>query len=314
MTALLEPAATSSNIHFMWLEVTGRCQLRCAHCYADSSPAGTDGTMTVEDWTAVLDQGATLGVDLVQFIGGEPLLYRGLPTLVDHALATGMQVEVYTNLVNVTHAMWGVLDRPGVRLATSYYSDDAVEHFHITGRNTLHRTQANIVEAVRRGIPVRAGVIDILDGQRVDEARARLADLGVTDVGVDRMRRLGRPAQGHCDASELCGRCGDGIAAVLPDGSITPCPLGRWLAAGNVKAQPLGELVGDVRRISEQVIWPAVASEERPCEPKCNPGCDPSLTSPGGGDGCIPKAACEPNKPAKDPCGPEFTCQPKPKK
>ncbi|WP_326644563.1 radical SAM protein [Nonomuraea fuscirosea] len=104
---------------FMWLEVTGRCQLECRHCYADSGPAGTDGSMSYRDWISVLDQAAALGVSMVQMIGGEPTLYAGLPGLVTRALDRGMEVEVYSNLVHVTPAMWELFTQPGVRLATS---------------------------------------------------------------------------------------------------------------------------------------------------------------------------------------------------
>ncbi len=31
------------ELRFVRLEITGRCQLRCTHCYADSGPGGTDG-------------------------------------------------------------------------------------------------------------------------------------------------------------------------------------------------------------------------------------------------------------------------------
>lgn len=102
--------------------------------------------MTVEDWGRSIDQLADLGTRMVQFIGGEPTLHRGLPELVRQALDRGLSVEVFTNLVHIGPALWEVLSRPGVQLATSYYSDDAAQH---------ERTTANLVEAVRRLIPTR---------------------------------------------------------------------------------------------------------------------------------------------------------------
>ncbi|MER6947079.1 radical SAM protein [Nonomuraea sp. NPDC000554] len=302
MTTIPQPA-----LDLLCLEITGRCQLACAHCYADSGPTGTDGSMTVADWTDVIDQAADLGVRLVQFIGGEPLLYRALPTLIGHALASGLQAEVYSNLVHVSDAMWQVLAQPGVRLATSFYSDDPIQHTRITGRDTLPRTQANIGKAVRRGIPLRVGLVDLGDGQRVEQARSLLTDLGVTNLGVDRMRLLGRPALRAGEASELCGRCGDGVAAILPDGTVTPCPLGRWLSAGDVRHVPLRSLLGQVRQITARDIRP-VLDAHRPCEPSCNPGCDPGMHDP---DSCSPKGRCDPNQPPAPACKPSVSCKPK---
>lgn len=137
-------AAPSRGVRFMWMEITGRCQLRCTHCYADSGPEGGHGTMTITDWKRVIDEAAVLGVRMVQFIGGEPTLHPALAVLVDHALARDLEVEVFTNLVHVTPRLWETFSRPGVRLATSWYSDDPVEHVAITGRRSHARTRAGI--------------------------------------------------------------------------------------------------------------------------------------------------------------------------
>lgn len=109
-----------------------------------------------------------------------------------HALDRGRAVEVFTNLVHVTEQLWELFSRPGVSLATSYYSDDADEHTAVTGRPSYPRTKANIAEAVRRGIPLRAGVIDLGGGQRAEQAQAELAALGVAEIGYDRLRQVGR--------------------------------------------------------------------------------------------------------------------------
>ncbi|MFI9554257.1 radical SAM/SPASM domain-containing protein [Nonomuraea endophytica] len=299
-------------LDFFWAEITGKCQLTCTHCYADSGPAGAHGAMTIHDWLITISQATQLGARMVQFIGGEPTLHPGLPTLIGHALREGLEVEVYSNLVAIRPALWEILAQPGVRLATSYYTDDPDHHRKITGRNTLHLTRRNIARAIAMDIPIRVGIVGVLEGQRVDQAKAELTQLGVAEVGVDRMRLLGRPARAACDASELCGKCGDGIAAILPDGTVTPCPLGRWLSAGNVRSAGLPSLVDATHQLARGVILPAItAAGSRPCEPRCNPGCDPGVNAPGGGDGCIPKARCEPNKPPDKPCRPSTTCGPK---
>ncbi|MGI5187306.1 radical SAM protein [Promicromonospora sp. CA-289599] len=114
-TITTTPATPSegAGLKFVWLEVTGKCQLECVHCYADSGPAGTHGVMTTADWRRVIDQCAALGVGMVQFIGGEPTLHPDLPTLVEHALESGLEVEVFSNLVHVSTRMWDTFTRPG---------------------------------------------------------------------------------------------------------------------------------------------------------------------------------------------------------
>ncbi len=172
------------------------------------------------DWRRVIDQAAVLGVSMVQFIGGEPTLHPKLPGLVNHALTAGMEVEVFSNLVHVTPTLWEMFEQPGVRLACSYYSDDACQHAAVTGRASSHaRTRANIVEALRRSIPLRVGVIDLGDGQRVDAAIAELEALGVADVGFDRLRQVGRGVREQRPSmDQLCGHCASDVLAVAPDG------------------------------------------------------------------------------------------------
>lgn len=77
------------GLRFVWLEITGKCQLTCKHCYAESGPTGVDGVMLPADWCRVIDEVAQFGGRMVQFIGGEPTLYRRLPDLCTAPLIKG---------------------------------------------------------------------------------------------------------------------------------------------------------------------------------------------------------------------------------
>jgi MoaA/NifB/PqqE/SkfB family radical SAM enzyme len=240
--------------------------------------------MTTDDWRRVIDQAAEMGVRTVQFIGGEPTLHPALPELVRHAMSRALAVEIFTNLVHVIPALWGVFSQPGVSLATSYYSDDPGQHAAITGRPSHARTRANIIEAVRRGIPLRVGVIDLGDGQRAREAMDELVALGVEKVGYDRLRQVGRGVRDTGPgAAQLCGRCADGVAAVSPDGTVWPCVFSRWMSIGDVRRQPLREIMSrmsDARVTLTEQGMKVAPPDAAPCGPKCSP------TSTGGN--CYP--------------------------
>ncbi|MFF0574074.1 radical SAM protein [Streptosporangium saharense] len=204
-----------SALKFAWWEITGRCQLACDHCYASSGPNGSQGTMTDADWRRVITQTRESGAEMGQFIGGEPTLHPGLPDLVAHALDTGMEVEIYTNLVHVTPAMWETFQLPGVRLATSYYSDDPKEHRMVTKRPSFRATTRNIARVRELGIPLRIGVVEVLEGQRSRQAVEILKQLGISEVGYDNLREVGRGVRENGpDVDQLCGRCGQGQIAV----------------------------------------------------------------------------------------------------
>ncbi|MFI6174904.1 radical SAM protein [Nonomuraea sp. NPDC051191] len=306
-------------LDFAWWEVSGKCQLACDHCYASSGPDGTHGTMTVTDWRRVITQTREAGATMGQFIGGEPTLYPALPELVRHALDNGMGVEIYTNLVHVTPAMWETFRLPGVRLATSYYSDRADEHEAITKRPSHKVTTKNIARARELGIPLRAGVVGVLEGQRSQQGIAVLEDLGVDDVGYDDLREVGRGVRENGPGlDQLCGRCGDQQIAISPTGEVWPCVFSRWLPIGNVRRTPLAEILAS-QQFEETTGRLREAFEVRgkcgpdECNPRCGPSCSPAC-SPQSKTPCGPRQGCSPSygscSPDKRLCDPSRSCKP----
>jgi MoaA/NifB/PqqE/SkfB family radical SAM enzyme len=270
-----------ARVSFLWLEITGKCQLECVHCYAESGPSGTHGTLTRSDWERVLDRAHDLGAKKVQFIGGEPTMHPDLAALINRALRQDLLVEVFSNLVHVSPSLWKVFSQPGVCLATSYYTNNPDQHEKITHRRgSYFRTKANIIEAVRRSIPLRVGLINIDDDQRVEQARRELKALGVQEIDVDRLREVGRGIRNQQpNISELCGSCGGDFIAILPDGTVSPCPISRWIAIGNVRRETLFSILTSQRLAQSRDIIRSITNDSNflnnPCWPwvsTCRPG------------------------------------------
>ncbi|MFF9568317.1 radical SAM protein [Streptomyces sp. NPDC014685] len=287
MTTLIDSPVREplAGIRALELEITGKCQLTCMHCLSESGPQAVHGAMASADWRTVIMDAATLGIRTVQLIGGEPTVHPHWREFAELALSLGMEVEVYSNLYVVKAAWWELFARDGVTLATSYYSDDPEEHDRITGRSGSYvRTRTHIREAVVRGVAVRAGIVEVLPGQRVAEARAELESMGVKRVVVDRARAVGRamlPGQGP-SLDEMCGRCTRGRAAVLPDGNLAGCVLSRNFPAGNVRETRLAELFGGKEWASLAASIPVPAHNACPpndsgdCNPANTEACDPA--------------------------------------
>ncbi|KOX33013.1 MULTISPECIES: radical SAM protein [unclassified Streptomyces] len=275
----------TTPLGFVSLEITSSCQLTCpGQCYADAGPTGGHGSMTTADWYRVIDGLPALGTKTVQIIGGEPTLHLDFADIVGYALRAGLAVRVYSNLYRVRAKHWSLFEDPRVSVATSYYSDDADQHDAITGRPGSHaKTRASIVKAVRRGVDVKVAIIDHGNGQRAEEARIEMEALGVT-VSVDKVRAVGRAAGGLLPSpSSLCGRCGDGKAAILPDGRVSVCEIGRFLAVGNVRETPLASVLSSSEWAQARASVPARTSAD-----PCGPDCGPSDDSSSGGGTCGP--------------------------
>lgn len=294
MATIVANRSKPEALGFLWLEITGKCQLSCRHCYASSGPSGAQGTMTKMDWMQVLDQAADLGGSDVQIIGGEPTLHPDLPELVRHGLSLGFEVEVYSNLARrLSDRLWEVFELPGVRLATSYYAADAATHDGITTRSGSHRrTRDNIAEARRRGIPIRGGVVAISENQDVGAAVADLESLGVTNVKVDQLRQVGRGVRDLAPGVEqLCGRCADGKLAISPTGEVWPCVFSRWLSIGNVQRSTLRD-IHDAATLARSKLRAAFAAQ-----PANADECGPDTDGDPGGDKCDPDyKGCRPEE------------------
>jgi len=243
------------GLHFIWLELTGRCNLRCRHCYADSLPSiPLNGEMRFTDWCNVLTEAATLGCRQVQFIGGEPTLYPQLVGLLAHARESGYsRVEVFTNGVRLGDALLRALVKYGVGVNFSVYSADPIIHDAVTQHGgSFAATAKSIARAVGRGLKVRASIITMpTDADQAETTKRFLYGLGVTEIGVDRVRSVGRGSSiAVGDArSKLCGACWRGTIAIDPNGRVFPCVFARDVDLGHVSKGLAGIL--DSRRLRD---------------------------------------------------------------
>ncbi|WP_411079712.1 hypothetical protein [Streptomyces sp. cmx-18-6] len=134
-------------------------------------------------------------------------------------------MEVYSHLFRLRPEHGTLAARPGVSLATLYCADTDEGHDQVTGRSGSHAaTRANLLKAQQLGIPLRVEIVDVLEEQRFEEARAELEGLGITHVHIGRLRGVGNAAGGIGLPStpELYGRCAHGVAAILSDRTDHP--------------------------------------------------------------------------------------------
>ena len=89
--ALLQPKTRNLTI-----AITARCNLRCEGCrYERDFMLGEE--LPLEVMRDVLDDAAELGIPGIRLYGGEPLLHRDLPAIVEHAVSKSLDPYVTTN-------------------------------------------------------------------------------------------------------------------------------------------------------------------------------------------------------------------------
>ena len=282
-------------LDFLWLEVTRKCNLQCAHCYAGSDPTlPITGAMEYEDWRRILEQGFSLGCKTVQFIGGEPILYPHLLQLVADAKSIGYGfVEVFTNGTLLSDSVLQILRQSGVKLAFSLYAHSAQVHEGITRcKGSFRKTLKGMHRALHYDFPVRVGIIAMdANVDELEETKNLLRKIGVTSIGIDRVRGIGRGSElvpNKDPFSELCGSCWKGKLCIDPDGNAFPCVFSVFYPLGNAK-QGIGFILESKRlqtfrrRVRDQEISLTGCNPDtcypqtKPCGPDCAPSCAPCV-------------------------------------
>jgi Fe-coproporphyrin III synthase len=83
--------------------LTDRCNLSCTHCYSGSGPeCTTEGELTTAEALGVIDNLADMGVPLILFTGGEPLMRTDIWALARHAKDRGLKMALSTNGTLIT--------------------------------------------------------------------------------------------------------------------------------------------------------------------------------------------------------------------
>ncbi len=78
--------------------LTDRCNLACLHCYSRSGPGqDTKNELSTRESLALIDDFAAMGIPLILFSGGEPLLREDIWDLARHASRKGIKMALSTN-------------------------------------------------------------------------------------------------------------------------------------------------------------------------------------------------------------------------
>jgi MoaA/NifB/PqqE/SkfB family radical SAM enzyme len=252
------------GLSFLWLELTNRCNLECTHCYTDSAPMRVDEKpISKEGYFDLLSDAYAAGCRKVQFIGGEPTLNKILPDLLERARTLGYDyIEIYSNMTHVGTELFDQVSNTGSRLATSVYSDDPATHDQITNRKGSHsKTEQNIREAIRRGIPVRVGFVEMPENRGHATRTANwIASLGEIAFHHDVLRKFGRGDEVDSQSAGLCGNCWKGSLCVSPSGEISPCIMSKSYNLGNVLGHRLSEVAfsGKTLNVRELLSSPLI--------------------------------------------------------
>src|SRR5262249_49833513 len=147
------------------ITVTDRGNLRCTYCMPEEVVFLDRGELlTFEEIARFVRVAATLGIDKVRLTGGEPLMRRGLPTLVRMLCAIDgiRDVGLTTNGILLADQAQALYDAGLRRINVSLDALDPDRFRQLARRDGLDRVLAGIRAAKQAGFdPVKVNAVSI---------------------------------------------------------------------------------------------------------------------------------------------------------
>ena len=147
------------------ISVTDRCNIRCVYCMPeDVQFMPRAQLLSFEEIERVVRVAVTLGIDKVRLTGGEPLVRRGLPTLVEKLVAIpGIKdVGLTTNGILLGPLARQLRDAGLERINISLDTMDAAKFEKLTRRSGFEQVIEGILAAKAAGfVPVKVNAVAI---------------------------------------------------------------------------------------------------------------------------------------------------------
>ncbi|MHB1126488.1 MAG: GTP 3',8-cyclase MoaA [Bacillota bacterium] len=156
--------AYGRTIDYLRISVTDRCNLRCIYCMP---PEGVElkkheDILSLEEIHRLVAGAAKLGIKKVRVSGGEPLVRKGISTLIARIAATPgiSEVTLTTNAILLAEHALELKEAGLTRVNISMDSLNKQKYSDITRGGDLNRTWAGIQAALAAGLnPVKINVV-----------------------------------------------------------------------------------------------------------------------------------------------------------
>jgi radical SAM protein with 4Fe4S-binding SPASM domain len=181
--------------------LTRRCNLYCAHCYADATDKPQPGEMTTIEGKRLIDDLADFAVPVLLFSGGEPLLREDLFDLAAYAAGKGIRCVLSTNGTLITPEVAKHIKQAGLSYVGVSLDGVGATHDKIRGKKGAftealegirHCRNAGVAVGLRFTVHAMnadelPGIFDLTEQEEI--ARVCVYHLAYAGRG-DRMRRF----------------------------------------------------------------------------------------------------------------------------
>jgi radical SAM protein with 4Fe4S-binding SPASM domain len=199
--SLSMPVIKGYEFFIQW-HLTERCNLRCAHCYQETTPGGQE--LSLPEIVSVIEEAADMltawreayGIDFspsFHVTGGEPLLHRDLPVILAEMKKRHFAVYLLSNGTLITES-WAqklsALDVDGVQVSLE---GPAPIHENIRGPGSFAAALSGAKNLIAAGIKVIFNTtLSRLNAASFSDLVPLSLSLGVQELGFARLVPSGR--------------------------------------------------------------------------------------------------------------------------
>jgi len=205
---LLEQGLLSSNVIILkrsreqqlsaplrvFLDITYLCNLRCKHCFIDSS-LQKEKELTTKEIFRLIDQMQEAGSFLLSIAGGEPLLRKDLYEVIAYAHSKHIAISFTTNGLLITEEIAKKLDQ--ARLKTITVSIDGIEKHHdfIRGKGKFRCAITNLKRLRQHCSSATIAIKNTVNSLNINDYRELISlaeKLGLDAIKFNPIRLFGR--------------------------------------------------------------------------------------------------------------------------
>ena len=140
------------------LELTGRCNFNCVHCYINqpaSNLASRKKELTIDQIRGLIDQMVDAGCLFLTITGGEPLLRPDFPEIYHYAIHKGLLIKLFTNGTLLSESIVALLaEFPPRSVEISLYGATGDTYEKVTRRKHAYgQVHQGIQRLIEKGIP-----------------------------------------------------------------------------------------------------------------------------------------------------------------
>jgi cyclic pyranopterin phosphate synthase len=155
---------------YLRISLTEKCNLRCTYCMPAEGVQLRDKSifMQTDEVVAIAKEFVSLGVKKIRLTGGEPLVKKGIETILDEIGKLPIELSLTTNAILVDKYIDAIQNAGITSINVSLDSLQQNRNIAISRRDYHHRARSNIQLLLNRGFTVKINVV-LMRGVNDDE-------------------------------------------------------------------------------------------------------------------------------------------------